>query len=390
MADFLTRNRTVLAKIETTPGTDAAPVVGTDAVLVENPRWTPQPDVIRTNEVTGSLDGFGPIFGGAAGSFACDVLLKGAGTAGAAPECGPLLRGCAMSEALAAVVNGTAQAGAAGTITLAAGDAGAANAYRGRLIETTGGTGPGQKRVIITNDATTKVAAVVGNWAVTPDATTTYKIHAAAIYAPASASLENVTLYDYQHNKVSGGNSILRKLTGARANWRLAVGPRQVGRLSLTARGIIPGAPADVAHPGAATYDATRPYPFRGAGAWLGTASIKFNALSIDSGAAVGQPDDPAATFGYDVADMTARAIAGTINPQLVLAATRNIFADLIAGTQRAMAFHWGDTDGNRIQILIPTATFVGNSPDDSGGFAIESVGFEAAGVDDGVRLVFS
>jgi len=58
------RNAALLAKIETTEGVDASPVAGTDAVLVENPQISFNPNTVQTNEVTGSLDGRGPITGG--------------------------------------------------------------------------------------------------------------------------------------------------------------------------------------------------------------------------------------------------------------------------------------------------------------------------------------
>ena len=73
-----TRNAALLAKIETTEGEDASPVAGTDAVLVENPQISFNPNIVQTNEATGSLDGRGPITGGMTVQVTGDVYLKSA------------------------------------------------------------------------------------------------------------------------------------------------------------------------------------------------------------------------------------------------------------------------------------------------------------------------
>ncbi len=71
-----TRNAVLLAKIEPTEGQDAAPSASTDAVLVENPQINFNPNLIETDEVTGSLDGAGPIVGGMTAEVTFDVLTS--------------------------------------------------------------------------------------------------------------------------------------------------------------------------------------------------------------------------------------------------------------------------------------------------------------------------
>jgi hypothetical protein len=78
--------------------------------------------------------------------------------------------------------SGTASAGAAGSLTLATDIPAVADLLKGCILRTTGGTGGGgtggannQARVI-TAFPTTRVAAVVPNWEVTPDNTTTYDV----------------------------------------------------------------------------------------------------------------------------------------------------------------------------------------------------------------------
>lgn len=74
--------------------------------------------------------------------------------------------------------SGTAQAGGASTITLAAGDGAATDAYTGNFIVIIAGTGIGQVREITANVNGTKVATVSAPWDINPSATSQYVIFA--------------------------------------------------------------------------------------------------------------------------------------------------------------------------------------------------------------------
>ncbi len=389
MSDYLTKNRLILAKVESTPGTDASPVPATDDVLVENPQWTPGIGNAETGEVTGSLDPRSPVFTGGGASWSGTVNLKGAGTAGAAPEAGVLLRGCGFSQTLtAAAITGTAQAGAAGTITLAADDAGATNAYVGMVISTTGGTGPGQSRVITALNATSKVASVYPNWTVNPSSDTTYSIHANALYVPASTDLKRLSIYDYQHATTSGVDSRLRKVLGAAGTVSFTMPNRGVPQANFQFQGKFV-APADVSKPTGASFDTTRPVAILGVDYSLGGVATKFNQVTMDIGGQVSQADDPSATYGVDVAGLTARRITGRVNPPLTLASTRDVFAALVAGTQYKQWLRWGSTSGNRISMYWPTIQFTNGEAEDVNGFAHEGIPWSAQGEDSGVYICF-
>jgi hypothetical protein len=75
------------------------------------------------------------------------------------------------------VDSGTATAGAATTIT-DGGKAWKTDEHVGRLVRTTGGTGPNQVKHVSTNSATVlTIGGLSGDWATTPDSTTTYVIY---------------------------------------------------------------------------------------------------------------------------------------------------------------------------------------------------------------------
>jgi hypothetical protein len=102
MSALRSRNAVLLAKIESTEGTDASPSASTDAILIESPKIKPTVNLVNTTEVTGTLDDAGPIVGGMKVDITFDLLLKGSGVAGTIPECSPLMKACGWVETITA------------------------------------------------------------------------------------------------------------------------------------------------------------------------------------------------------------------------------------------------------------------------------------------------
>lgn len=98
----------LLAKVESTYNTDATPVAGTDAVLVEGLGFSWEgARMAERNPVRASLGKVKPVFAGTLGQIKFDVEIKGSGAAGTAPELGPLLKGCGFSETIVALTSVT-------------------------------------------------------------------------------------------------------------------------------------------------------------------------------------------------------------------------------------------------------------------------------------------
>ena len=103
MANRLTRNTAILAKIETTYGVDAVPTGGANAILVSNQSINP----LNAQNVDRAV--VRPFIGGSEQLVATrykevsfDVELVGAATVGNAAPWGPLLRACGFAEVLTA------------------------------------------------------------------------------------------------------------------------------------------------------------------------------------------------------------------------------------------------------------------------------------------------
>ena len=97
----LTRKKFLIAKIESTYGTDPTPVGGSDAVQVTNLEVTPiESDNVQAAAFQGFLGNStrSTLVANKRVSVTFDVELAGSGTAGIAPAFGPLLKSCGLSE----------------------------------------------------------------------------------------------------------------------------------------------------------------------------------------------------------------------------------------------------------------------------------------------------
>lgn len=105
---LLSRKRTILAKIETTYGTDPTPTGSANAILVRNLSITP------LNAENVSRDLVRPYLGASEQLIASsyvgvefEVEMAGSGAAGTAPAYGPLLQACGMNETVVAITSVT-------------------------------------------------------------------------------------------------------------------------------------------------------------------------------------------------------------------------------------------------------------------------------------------
>lgn len=386
---FLTKNRTLAFKKEATPGTDAAPTVGANAVRVIGPQISQNLESVNNDdEVTGALDAGQPMPSGGNASGQFQVVLRGSGAGGVAPEYSDLMQCAGFAETITvADVTGTAQAGGASSVTLAVGASAVDDAYKGMPVFIGGGTGSGQSAVITGYVGATRVATVAKAWAVQPDATSTYTIPANVLYRPASAAIPTGTLYDYQHSSAAGVDSRLNKIFGANSSWSMELSARDRALMSFNFQGMLQS-PSDVAHPGDATYDAEPGRPVVAASdALFGGAAVKFGRFTLDAGSTVQQGDDPTATYGYDVAFIKDRKFTGTLNPYMVDLATRNALALFMAATVQSIVLRWGTAAGNRTSILVPQAQIIKPDTGDNNGRATDDISFQAIGANNGVFI---
>lgn len=96
---LLTRKRTILAKLESTYGTDPTPTGSANAILVRNLSITPlNAENVSRDLVRPYLGASEQLIASAYVGVEFEVEMAGSGTAGTAPAYGPLLQACGMTE----------------------------------------------------------------------------------------------------------------------------------------------------------------------------------------------------------------------------------------------------------------------------------------------------
>ncbi|KAA0579016.1 hypothetical protein FZ983_16970 [Azospirillum sp. B21] len=376
------RNAALLAKIETTEGADASPVAGTDAVLVENPQISFNPNTVQTNEVTGSLDGRGPITGGMTVQLTFDVLLKGSGVAGTAPEWGKLLKACGWAETVTSTaVPVAAEAATAGTttsLTLGAGASGTAQAYRGMPLLLTGNPAAGATSFVADYTAG-KVATLADQFGTALSTGTSYQVPVNVLYKPASVSIPSLTFHFFQ-------DGVKYIVAGCRGNATLRLTSGNVGRISFTFTGMFVSK-TDAAVPAGLVYDATRPPVWKGGKALVNRVVSAMASLSVEFGNQMTNPDNPNAAEAFDSSIITARNMTGSCDPLETLIATRDSMAALRAGTQQIIHASYGQVAGNRVGLTVPAAFYTNLQPGDRNGLLTNTHQFACTGQDAGAFI---
>jgi hypothetical protein len=105
---LLSRKRLILAKTETTYGTDPSPTGSANAILVRNLDITPlQAETVSRDLIRPYLGVSDQLLAQTRVEVTFEVELAGSGTAGTAPAYGPVLKACGLSETVVATTSVT-------------------------------------------------------------------------------------------------------------------------------------------------------------------------------------------------------------------------------------------------------------------------------------------
>ena len=346
---LLSRKRLILAKIESTYGTDSSPA-GSDAVLVRNLEITPiESETVSRDLIRPYLGNSDQILANTRVSITFEAELAGSGSAGTASKIDALLRSCGLAATTtAAAVTGTAQAGSAGSITLAAGASSTGNIYNGMVISITGGTGNGHKGVITAYNGTTKVATVQkSTTSFTPGASSAYSIAANVGYKPVSEAFESATIY-------FNNSGVLHKATGCRGTFSLNCEVGQIPVISFTLTGIY-NAPTDTAAPAVTYSNQATPAIFKAgntvAVSILGYDSACVQSLSFDLANDVLYRE----LVGCDKSvTITNRAPSGSAVIEAPTIAQKDYFTIANNDQTGLVSFQHGTVAGNIVTLLAP------------------------------------
>jgi hypothetical protein len=188
-------------------------------------------------------------------------------------------------------------------------------------------------------------------------------------YTPASSSDDSYTLSLYE-------DGVLYKMWGARGTFTIDCIAGQPGRVNFVFTG------ADFSVDDASvlsgmSYDATTPPAFLSAAFSISAYSAIIETLNLDIGNNVVLRPSANASSGNLSAYVASRMPKGTIDPEMVLVATEDFFADWRAGTLAAMTATIGASAGNICTITAPKVAYREISPADRGGIRTQQINFD-------------
>lgn len=381
----ITRREVLLARIETTYGVDPTPTGASHAIAAYNVNPMPIEQIlVPRDRVLNYKGNFDNLVAANYGGIEFEVEIAGAGTAGQAPGYGPLLRACGFGQVLNATAeSGTAQAATPTTITLRAALSAADNAFNGMMIRITGGTGVGQRRLIVGFVGATDIATVNKAWDTNPDATSTYSIDAAAYYAPVTSGEESVTIYHYKDGKV-------HEFNGCRGSVSFAL--NRLGRPTMRFRFI-----GLYVQP----IDATNPVPtlsgFRTPLAINNTNTTGFRLHGYTSWVLDNLALDLANQVVYrhlvgsETIEIPDRRPTGSVVVEAVKIAAKDVWDDITGAVLDEMSIRHGQTSGNTVWFDAPNAQLMNprySSQDGIDMLAMDMLLVPAAGNDELVLSV--
>lgn len=100
MSVLLTKKTVVLAKVESSYGSDPTPTAASNAIMAYDPTITLTTDMKKRNPGNSDLTPFPEVRGKTYVEVKFSTELKGSGTAGTAPRLSPLFKACGLSETI--------------------------------------------------------------------------------------------------------------------------------------------------------------------------------------------------------------------------------------------------------------------------------------------------
>jgi hypothetical protein len=386
------RNAVLLAKIETTEGSDSGPTGTANAVLVSDLSVEP----LAGGEL--DLSYIRPYFGISpsirtenylTAQFTVD--FAGTATAGTAPPWGPLARGCAFAETLTANnITGTAQAGASTSITLAAGASATDNLYVGMTVSFTlpGPISSSGPRTIIAYNGTTKIATINKAWdGDPPTSSDTYTITKNAIYTPVSSGFESLTLY---YNL----NGVRHKMLGCKGSLTITQTARERPALRFSFTGVDGGvADASEATPVYTAWQTPQTINTANTTAMIGgkqatgsATGVQLMSFSLDMANTVAYRQ----LVGAESVILTDRQPRGAVSIEATTVTFKDWWTEIKASTKAALLIENGTVAGNVTGIFLPQAQLAEPKYGDSDGIAMLEMSVRALPLvgNDEVRLV--
>lgn len=422
---LLTRKSLILAKVETTEGTDALPTQANDAILVSEPNFEIDPNILERNNTKATLSPDSVVVGRKLASFSATVELKGNGSQNSGnvndrPQIGTLLRGCGYVESgissgntnqISDIVSHADNSSSAPKVSWTkSGSPSLTLPVVYTLEVTTGGaSGTAQVAVSSSNSEDTDVAAtavtsgstalalgtkggtITPTWSGSLVVGTKYQVlvvPSGIKYAPTSEDTQqdSLTIYYYK-------DGTLYKILGARGTFTINAEAGNYGTVEFTYTGQYV-AVTDVALPTAPVYETTLPGQVEQAGLVLDLAEecqLVAGTYTFDQANEITPRPDICGTDGYRGVRITARTPVGTLDPEATLEADFDFWQKMSSGKTMFYSVKQGTQAGNIFILEAPRIQFSNISHGDRDGILVyeSDLRFTVNNGDDEVKFYF-
>ena len=277
---ILSQRSMLLAKVETTQGVDAVPTPSTDAILVFDPSYSVNVNMIDRDPARRDFSNYQAIPGRTFASLRFSVEVAGSGTAVTAPRWSRLLRGCSMaqstqtstSKTIAASPTGAVRSSNVTTITTSA----AHTFSPGQSVVIAGVTDSsfnGQRLILTTPTGTTFTVSDPGTNGTSGSGTAS--LVAGEFFQPKTDNQETLTLYLYHDGQ-------LHKLLGCMGTFSLQGEAGNIVKAEFTFTGTYSD-PTSTTFPTGETYPDEIPSLMEFAGlTFAGSGAYAANAFKMD------------------------------------------------------------------------------------------------------------
>jgi hypothetical protein len=398
----------VLAKLETTFRTDAAPTAASDALEAIDPNFSPEFTLLERDTITGDKSPKLGVMGRKLAKITFQTELKGTGSSSEG-KMASLLKACGFASQSTATTNSILmdQIIPIGTPTGVAGTTSKTTAFTGTyprrcLMEcTTAGThstsqwtvtapavGNGVGGNAAFSDATANTAGVISlpqSAELTLGTPTTDFVvgdRFATFVVPTTGNRYKVI--DHADNEDSQSitihiyfDGILHKMTGCRGSFQITANAGEFGTVDWDFTGdyVTVGSSQNTPVPTGAVFETTTPPQIENASVSLpkgvnagggnsfgAPATIVANTFSWDCGNTIVPRTDITASDGYSGAKVSERAPTFEIDPETEDTANQDFWSYYEAGTTHDVMTGVGTTTGNMVYMFAPRAQCTGIS----------------------------
>lgn len=360
---LLNRKAQICVVVEGTEGTFPTMAAASGKMLVYDLAVEDSPQFFERNPARSTLSRLAKIVGKEPAGVSWKTELKGSGSLTTRPAWDVSLRACGFSSA---AVSTCTVSGMTGTF------------YPGEGFTTVSGSKTG--KVAVRHNGATQLYFVPVSGSLTSGATIVGDVSGAQCiaagspatnkgfaYWPISASDPSVGIGAYR-------DGLLKKVAGSRGNVRIAAKAGEPAFLEFSFDGVYEGV-ADATLL-SVTYETTDPPAFKSATTYVDGLQAVFSEFGLDMGNELAPRESAAAAKGILSVIRTGRDPKLTVDPEMVLVATKDFHGRMHAGSAGYFSTEWGSVAGNRIRVGSPRIHYEGVGEGDRGSIATAPLEF--------------